>query len=180
MTRLVLLQACAAGLAAALYLSVPPPANAQDEAPASRGENFSAKPAPQLFSSDCTGAACHKGPQGLAKGRSQGSLAGFLREHYTNSRESAAALAGYLLTIPSPPAPSETRAPQPGARSSRALARSDEDNRAAPPARGRRSAEPGEAAPKPGARAQRGRQTKLAPPPEPPPPPPPKQFDIFD
>src|SRR5688572_26875230 len=58
-----------------------------------RGENFSAKPAPALFASDCTGAGCHKGPQGLGK---RMGLASFLREHYTNSRESAAALANYL------------------------------------------------------------------------------------
>jgi hypothetical protein len=80
----------------------------------SRGENFSAKPAPALFASDCTGAGCHKGPQGLAKGQSAGSLAGFLREHYTNSRESAAALAGYLLKTPAGPAQ-----PEPPARASR-------------------------------------------------------------
>ena len=66
----------------------------------STGENFSAKPAPALFASDCTGAGCHSGPQGLAKGKSLGGLAGFLRAHYTNSRESAAALAAYLLQVP--------------------------------------------------------------------------------
>ena len=37
------------------------------------------KPAPALFQSDCTGSGCHKGPQGLSKGQSQGSLTGFLR-----------------------------------------------------------------------------------------------------
>jgi hypothetical protein len=86
---------CAAALAAMLCLWTLPQASAQEEGPAtSKGENFSAKPPAALFNSDCTGAGCHKGPQGLAKGQSQGSLAGFLREHYTNSRESAAALAG--------------------------------------------------------------------------------------
>ena len=68
--------------------------------PPSRGENLSAKPAAQLFASDCTGAGCHKGPQGLAKDRGAGSLASFLREHYTNSRESASALATYLVSLP--------------------------------------------------------------------------------
>src|SRR5256885_1312863 len=63
----------------------------------SRGENFSNKPAPALFNADCTGAGCHKGPQGLGKGQSQSGLAGFLREHYTNSRESAGSLAAYIL-----------------------------------------------------------------------------------
>lgn len=76
-------------------------------------ENFSNKPPPALFNADCTGAGCHKGPQGLGKGQSQSSLAGFLREHYTNSRESAAALAAYILKVPAGPAqpePKPTRA----------------------------------------------------------------------
>jgi len=155
----------------------------------SKGENFSAKPAPQLFASDCTGAGCHKGPQGLGKGQSQGSLAGFLREHYTNSRESAAAIASYLSKLPNAPEPSEARTPRapPTARSSRAAARPEEEApAAAPAAHPRRAVESGEAPPKqsPASRAQRGRQrTAIVPPtpPEPPPaPPPPKQFDIFD
>ena len=113
---------------------VPAPAGAQwwqtvqaAQAPAasppagSRGENLGAgKPAAQLFASDCTGAGCHKGPQGLTKDRGQPSLASFLSEHYTTSRESAAALAAYLVgvragtarTDPKPPAkPAERRPP---------------------------------------------------------------------
>jgi len=90
---------------------------AQDQAPppqgTSRGENFSAKPPAQLFASDCTGAGCHKGPQGLGRGQFPGSLANFLREHYTNSRESAAALAGYLSNIPRGAA-AEPRTPRSG------------------------------------------------------------------
>jgi len=57
----------------------------------------------QTFASDC--AVCHKSPQGLAK--SAGGLfgvEGFLREHYTSSRESAAALANYLRSQDSGPA----------------------------------------------------------------------------
>src|SRR5262249_31574279 len=49
----------------------------------------------QTFASDC--AVCHKSPQGFAK--SAGGLfgvEGFLREHYTSSKASAAALANYL------------------------------------------------------------------------------------
>jgi hypothetical protein len=77
-----------------------------------QGENYSAGKTPaQLFNSDCTGAGCHRGPQGLAKGRSSGSLSGFLREHYTNSRESAAALADYLQGVPGT---SDSRAARPG------------------------------------------------------------------
>jgi hypothetical protein len=94
------------------------PALAQDQTPppqgVSRGENFSAKPPAQLFASDCTGSGCHKGPQGLAKGQMPGMLTGFLREHYTNSRESAAALANYLAKIPSGPEPREARTPRGG------------------------------------------------------------------
>jgi len=48
----------------------------------------------QLFAGDC--AACHKSPQGLAKGDAR-SIAGFLREHYTTKPEMADALAAYLL-----------------------------------------------------------------------------------
>lgn len=56
------------------------------------------KSAAQLFASDC--AICHKSPQGLAKaGGPFGGLQGFLREHYTTSRESAAAIAAYLQAV---------------------------------------------------------------------------------
>lgn len=115
----------AAAIAAMLCAWGAPAASAQNDntPPASRGENFSNKPAPALFKDDCTGSGCHKGPQGLARGQSQGSLAGFLREHYTNSRESAAALSAYLLKLPPAPAPAQ---PSPRAASTR---------EAAPPAR---------------------------------------------
>jgi len=53
------------------------------------------KTGPQLFASDCS--ACHKGPGGLAKGKDKGSIASFLREHYTSKQESAELLAAYLL-----------------------------------------------------------------------------------
>jgi hypothetical protein len=113
----------AAILAAVLALYQPVQAGAEDQPPppqgVSRGENFSAKPPAQLFASDCTGAGCHKGPQGLGrKGLGIGGLAGFLREHYTNSRESAAALANYLSGIPTGPAPKAAERPKPGAKPS--------------------------------------------------------------
>jgi hypothetical protein len=98
-------------------LWTPSLARAQDQTPpqtTSRGENFSAKPPAALFASDCTGSGCHKGPQGLGKNAGIGGLAGFLREHYTNSRESAAALANYLSKIPSGPEPKEARTPRGG------------------------------------------------------------------
>src|SRR5262249_58647971 len=62
----------------------------------------------QTFASDC--AVCHKSPRGLA--RSAGGLfgvEGFLREHYTSSKESAAALANYVRSQDSGPAGSRTR-----------------------------------------------------------------------
>ena len=107
--------------------------------PTSRGENFSAKPAPALFHADCTGAGCHKGPQGLAKGRA-GDLAGFLREHYTNSRESAAALAAYMLKFAG--RPSRRRAARTPAKPRR---RADRSARAVE--LGSQSTGPGEARP---------------------------------
>jgi hypothetical protein len=104
-----------AALVAALWLGPQAQVLAQqsETPPTSRGENFSAKPPAQLFASDCTGAGCHKGPQGLTKRLLPGTLAGFLREHYTNSRESAAALANYLSKLPSVPEPKEREARTP-------------------------------------------------------------------
>src|SRR6201986_697177 len=95
---------CAAVVAALLWMCPISPVQAQEPPPpqgVSRGENFSAKPPAQLFASDCTGSGCHKSQQGLGRTQGFGSLAGFLREHYTNSRESAAALANYLSKLPS-------------------------------------------------------------------------------
>lgn len=56
----------------------------------------------QLFASDCS--ICHKSPQGLAKSGGLLGLDSFLREHYTASRESAAAIANYLKSMDSRPA----------------------------------------------------------------------------
>ena len=169
----------------------PPPAGI------SRGENFSAGKTPaQLFASDCTGAGCHKGPQGLGRNKGQAGLAGFLREHYTNSRESAGALAAYLMGVPG-----DARAakPAPEPRPPRALARPDDIAKPEEAAWPRR--QPPETAetpraetpkPPPGQRTPRGRQAIVAPapaapapetapaPPEPPAAPPRPQWDIFD
>lgn len=87
----------------------------------------------QLFASDC--ADCHRNPRGLAK-RDPRSLTGFLRVHYTASRESAAAIAAYLISLgpdprgsrpaatPRRPAPSQPQgqAGQPAANPSEAAA----------------------------------------------------------
>lgn len=64
--------------------------------------DFGKSPA-QLYASDC--AICHKSPQGLAaKSGGISGLEGFLREHYTASRESAAIIANYLRAAGSGPA----------------------------------------------------------------------------
>jgi hypothetical protein len=79
--------------------------------PASAQENLYGNKTPaQIFASDC--AICHKSPQGLSKaGGPLGlGLEGFLREHYTASRESAAALAKYVQSMDSGPAAPEKNA----------------------------------------------------------------------
>jgi hypothetical protein len=68
------------------------------------------KSSAEIFANDC--AACHKTTRGLAAGRNSLMLSGFLREHYTASRDQAAALAAYVLGAgggsgPAPPPPSQ-------------------------------------------------------------------------
>src|SRR5580704_174986 len=67
------------------------------------------KPAAELFESDC--ATCHKTARGLAAGKNSLMLSSFLREHYTASRDQAAALAAYVIgvggTAPAAPASSQ-------------------------------------------------------------------------
>ncbi|MGB6534373.1 MAG: hypothetical protein WBF58_00245, partial [Xanthobacteraceae bacterium] len=48
-----------------------------------------------IFASDCS--VCHKSARGLANGRGSSTLTGFLTEHYTSSREEAAAMSAYVL-----------------------------------------------------------------------------------
>lgn len=59
----------------------------------------------QLFASDC--AICHKTVNGLSKNAGLFGLDSFLREHYTASRESAAAISAYIQAMDrgAPPAP---------------------------------------------------------------------------
>ena len=67
-------------------------------APALAQENIDAGKTPaQLYAQDC--AICHKTPHGLSKAGGLWGLQNFLREHYTASKESAAAIAAYLGTI---------------------------------------------------------------------------------
>ena len=57
----------------------------------------------QLYAADC--AICHKSPQTLNKSAGIFGLSSFLREHYTASKESAAAIAAYIQSVGSAPAP---------------------------------------------------------------------------
>jgi hypothetical protein len=131
-----LLTLLAAGLAAA-------PAYAQ-------GINIDEGKTPaQMFASDCS--VCHKAPRGLAKSANARAVTDFLRQHYTSSREQAAAMAGFLLaagTDPRGPAQRDqatTSRSKPGERTSRAADDADAttDSRAR---RGRRGSQPTRAA----------------------------------
>jgi hypothetical protein len=92
----------------------------------------------QMFASDCS--VCHKAARGLAKNSNVRAVADFLRQHYTSSREQAAAMAGFLLaagTDPRGPAQREqatTSRAKGGERTSRAA----EDIDATPDSRSRR------------------------------------------
>jgi outer membrane biosynthesis protein TonB len=71
-------------------------------------DNFDANKTPaQLFANDCSG--CHKSPAGLSKVPGMFGVESFLREHYTASRQAAAAIAGYLKSVDAeqPAAPSK-------------------------------------------------------------------------
>jgi mono/diheme cytochrome c family protein len=71
----------------------------------------SGKTPAQLFASNC--AICHKTPQVLSKaGNAMGGVRGlqaFLREHYTASREVAAAIAAYVQAAGQSPPPGEKK-----------------------------------------------------------------------
>jgi outer membrane biosynthesis protein TonB len=77
------------------------------------------KPAAEIFENDC--ATCHKTARGLANGKNSLMLSSFLREHYTASRDQAAALAAYVVGVggsgPAPaaqkPAPDHARVDEP-------------------------------------------------------------------
>jgi hypothetical protein len=87
---------CTGVALAVLTLGLATPSGAQESLDAG-------KSGAQIFASDCT--LCHKSPQGLSKSGSLFGLSGFLREHYTASRQSADAVAKYLASIPEAPAP---------------------------------------------------------------------------
>src|ERR1700760_1621224 len=62
-----------------------------------QAQNLEAGKSPsQIFAGTCT--ACHKSPRGLLKTVPPGSLAGFLRQHYTTSPNMADVLSSYLVS----------------------------------------------------------------------------------
>ena len=77
----------------------------------------SGKTAAQLYAANC--AICHKTPHGLSKAGGPFGLQGFLREHYTASRQAAAAIAAYVEAVDrgAPPvAPKRTAKPKEAAK----------------------------------------------------------------
>lgn len=82
--------------------------------PASAQEDLNrGKSAQQLFASDCSD--CHKNPRAIKQRDSAYSLAAYLRVHYTASRENAAAIASYLVSLGGPVEPARTVRPRPPA-----------------------------------------------------------------
>jgi hypothetical protein len=65
----------------------------------------SGKTPAQLYASNC--AICHKTPHGLSKAGGAFGLQSFLREHYTASRQAAAAIAAYVDAVDRGPPPPE-------------------------------------------------------------------------
>ncbi|MGH6682417.1 MAG: hypothetical protein ACRECA_00590 [Pseudolabrys sp.] len=63
----------------------------------------------QLYTADC--AICHKSPQGMTKNAGVFGLSSFLREHYTASRQSAAAIAAYVESVDKGPPPAAAKRP---------------------------------------------------------------------
>src|SRR5882757_504946 len=62
-----------------------------------QAQNLEAGKSPsQIFAGTCN--ACHKSPRGLLKTVPAGSLAGFLRQHYTTSQEMASLLSAFLVS----------------------------------------------------------------------------------
>jgi hypothetical protein len=72
----------------------------------------------EVYANDC--GACHKTPRGLAAGKNSLMLSSFLREHYTASREQAAALAAYVLGAGGAQAAPPTAKPKPETEHARA------------------------------------------------------------
>jgi hypothetical protein len=107
----------------------------------------------EIFANDC--ATCHKSARGLAHGRGSSGLASFLVEHYTASKDQAAALAAYVMGAGGGEA-APARGPKPGATPDRNRASAEpppsrpaEKPDQAPPAAGRQAPQPATASRKP-------------------------------
>ncbi len=107
----------------------------------------------EIFANDC--ATCHKSARGLANGRGSSGLASFLVEHYTASKDQAAALAAYVMGAGGGEA-APARGPKPGATPDRNRASAEpppsrpaEKPDQAPPAAGRQGPQPATASRKP-------------------------------
>src|SRR5580700_5748115 len=107
----------------------------------------------EIFANDC--ATCHKSARGLANGRGSSGLASFLVEHYTASKDQAAALAAYVMGAGGGEA-APARGPKPGAAPDRNRASAEpppsrpaEKPDQAPPAAGRPGLQPATASRKP-------------------------------
>jgi hypothetical protein len=84
----------------------------------------------EIFANDC--ATCHKSARGLANGRGSSGLASFLVEHYTASKDQAAALAAYVMGAGGGEAAPAARGPKPASAPDRNRASAEP---AAPPSR---------------------------------------------
>ena len=89
------------------------------------------KTAAQLYASDC--AVCHKTPQSVSKATGIFGLESFLREHYTTSRESAAAIATYLKGLDKPVATQRGRAVKRTTSRAPSVSTPSESNKPGPP-----------------------------------------------
>lgn len=134
----------------------------------------------QLYAASC--AECHRNPRDLTRAASSMNLESFLRQHYTISREDAAAMARYVLSMPNAPGPAaQPRPPAPVRGQSPAVepaprarqAKTDAKSGSAKGVANRRNAEAVPTHGKPGA------PEEAAPPPPPPPPaiPPPQLYE---
>jgi hypothetical protein len=91
----------------------------------------------EIFANDC--ATCHKSARGLANGRGSSGLASFLVEHYTASKDQAAALAAYVMGAGGGEAAPAARGPKPASAPDRNRASAEP---AAPPTAGRPGPQP--------------------------------------
>jgi len=91
----------------------------------------------QLFASNC--AICHKSPAGMTRAGGLFGVSSFLQQHYTSSRETAAAIAAYLESVDRAAPPASKSPPRRGTRG--------DDDKGRPTTRKPSSAKPADAKP---------------------------------